>query len=151
MPNNSVASGALRLYFLGVFTSILAFIIGGGLVLVLSKPRPKVLGAAVETSGSFCAAVKLYRSPSWEPLNALDMENIKERDSLFLASVPVGANKLYDRARFRVQTDKIYTDWQETTDTNAWGEFYVQYSIPVGIRNTAIEVELRRIKDGVWQ
>lgn len=141
---------AKRSFFAGFFLCFFWLLLGSSLVFFFSPKGAKVLGAINQSSSRACKGIVLYKNPSWEPLTLLSLETLTENTPLFIATSPAQNGSIYSKARFRVRASGQYSDWQETELKNAQGEFYLSYTIPVGVTNLAIEAELYRI-DGTWE
>jgi hypothetical protein len=90
------------------------------------------------TPGPQCENIKIYKDNE-----VVDPTTLQPGDNVVLAVVGANATK----GRFRV--NGAPPEFQETTGTNAAGEFTLPLTIPEGVTQFTLEAEV--FKDGVWK
>lgn len=93
-----------------------------------------------------CVNVKLYRvrGTQWMPIR--DFSRLIAGDTVTLAVAGATNVGIIDKARFRM--NGAPPRWQETTQINPYGEYYVEYQLPKDAQGLDIEAQIHHVTLG---
>jgi hypothetical protein len=103
---------------------------------IVNSPTPTLTPTPTTIVGQ-CNQMKVYKDSQ----QVADLSTLKPGDQVTIAVIGTNATQ----ARIRVNG----AAWTNTTATNASGEYYVPFTVPLGVYNFVIESEV--MVNGVWK
>ncbi|RJR15316.1 hypothetical protein C4579_02520 [Candidatus Microgenomates bacterium] len=115
-----------------------------------ATPAPTPSGTPVPSPSPVaqCVNVKMYQIIEGSWVLVQNPQTLLPGDTVYFAVLGSASDGIFDMARFRV--NGLPPNWTTTTQTNPFGEFYIQYTLLPGVASYSVEAEVHHVTLG-WR